>query len=229
VFDAHAADSVPQTATQSTHVVRDAAQANSYVAAASDGETQCACADRRAVEGAFAYETLSATLQERLCALLGLSFVRAIYGLYGVVGDTIGREPTITEPVAADGNCFFRAVCFVLTGSEDQFDFIRQLVCNYIERYYTELQVDPNYVVSERMRSNGTWATDVEILAVASLLRCNMLVYSNSGTPDGRYRWLRYEPVPTAPSVTAAVLAYTHAAQFEQLSIMLMQIILFQF
>jgi hypothetical protein len=51
------------------------------------------------------------------------------------------------------------------------------------------------------MRKDGVWATDIEILALASLLRCDVYVYSSAGARDASVaRWLRYEPKEHLPS-----------------------------
>jgi hypothetical protein len=57
----------------------------------------------------------------------------------------------------------------------------------YIDRNFSELHFDAGYLTRSEMRYDKTWATENEIIALASLLRCNILVYSSSGTRDGHY------------------------------------------
>jgi hypothetical protein len=148
--------------------------------------------------------------QWHICASLGLALFCVLYTPVSV-NLTLHRlaPPSRTQPTGADGNCLFRSISFVLTGSEGQFHVIRELVCNYIEKFYASLGVNQSYKAVSRMRDSGIWGTDVEILALSSLLRCNIFVYTNVGTRDGSARWIRFEPINTLPSPVVTDSVYS--------------------
>lgn len=48
------------------------------------------------------------------------------------------------------------------------------------------------YIKRTEMQSLGTWATEFEIIAAASLLRTTIYVFGPSGAT---YKWLKYSPI----------------------------------
>ncbi len=84
----------------------------------------------------------------------------------------------------------------LLTGSEAQHGVLRHMICDYIAEHHSQLYARQDYLSTSNMRDDGVWATDTEILALASLLRCDVYVYSSAGSQDG----LRYEPTLHLPS-----------------------------
>ena len=55
-----------------------------------------------------------------------------IFGGYGE-----GRKPPQEVfRIGTDGNCFFRAICYILSGSEDRHYEVRQNICDYVEVHY---------------------------------------------------------------------------------------------
>lgn len=96
--------------------------------------------------------------------------------------------PSRLQRIIGDGNCFFRAVSYWVTGSQDQHIQLRDLVLRHLQgEIKLEMQVylgqDPGeYVDNSGLRNNGVWATDVEIKAAASLLGVDILVYARYGS-----------------------------------------------
>ncbi len=168
---------------------------------------------------AFNFLPLSAESRLQLCALLGLYFIGYVYL---TTSSPAPRRASITTPpvtalVQGDGNCFFQSVSVILTGSEDQHVSLRRIVCDYIALYNEQLLVDPNYLALCNMRYNGIWATETEIPALASLLRCDIFVYSSVGSRHASARWLRYEPNLNLPAISpnrqAGAIYINHANQ----------------
>ena len=111
-----------------------------------------------------------------------------------------GRKSELLEPrrihkTKEDGNCYFRAISYVLTGSEDSHGLIRQKIVNHMsndinEKFNDYLNQSVNdYLRESSMNSNGTWATDAEMMATASLLGIDIVVHSKVAD---RMEWLRY-------------------------------------
>jgi hypothetical protein len=97
--------------------------------------------------------------------------------------------------VDGDGNCLFRSVSYLLTGSAEQHLYLRHLVCNYIEQYATLFNVPHDYIATSRMRTIGVWSSEVELLALASMLHADIYTYSTVWE-DRRHvqRWVHFAP-----------------------------------
>ena len=113
-------------------------------------------------------------------------------------GNTILTKPDMccVKVMTGDGNCMFRALSFVLTGSQDQHLRVRSLICNHMHSIHllVEPHISPNtntrdYIERTRMEHNGTWGTDVELLTFANLCQTNVYVYNTE-----RYTWIVYPP-----------------------------------
>ena len=89
----------------------------------------------------------------------------------------------------------FRAISYALTGSEDLHGHIRQKIMNLMSNYIKEKLKDylnqsvNDYLRESYMNSNGTWATDAEMMVTANLLGIDIVVHSKVADRMG---WLRY-------------------------------------
>ncbi|XP_033760253.1 OTU domain-containing protein 1-like [Pecten maximus] len=109
--------------------------------------------------------------------------------------------PKQTIPIRADGNCFFRAISAIITGSESDHLRVRELITKHIsdhpDMYRTFLMSRggmSEYLTN--MRRPKEWATDVEILATATMLKSVVEVFFPcriKGTTE--YRWQTFKPL----------------------------------
>ena len=120
----------------------------------------------------------------------GLRQVRLTYTGEGL----ICSDNFIQHNVLGDGNCFFKAISYLLLGQEVKHDVIRARIIDYI--------MDPNnfdklrsyipqhypsgeaYIQGETMADLTTWATEVELFACAQLSGKDIVCYCHR-------RWLR--------------------------------------
>ncbi|XP_069103499.1 OTU domain-containing protein 1-like [Argopecten irradians] len=109
--------------------------------------------------------------------------------------------PKQTIPIRADGNCFFRAISAIITGSESEHLRVRELITKHVsdhpDMYRTFLMSrgGMNEYLSN-MRRPKEWATDVEILATATMLKSVVEVYfpcQIKGITE--YRWQTFKPL----------------------------------
>ena len=107
----------------------------------------------------------------------------------------ICRDNFIEHNILGDGNCFFRAISYLLLGQEVKQGVIRARIIEYI--------VDPNnfdklrsyipqhnlsgeaYIQGEAMADLTTWATEIELFACAQLSDKDVVCYCHR-------KWLRY-------------------------------------
>ena len=103
--------------------------------------------------------------------------------------------PLETRSIMSDGNCFFRALSFAIFNEESHHFRIRSLIVNHLlknEHVFRSFlrsgyRTISNYVLNRGVLKNGTWATEIEIIAAAHLLQTDIYVFD-----DSRQCWSRY-------------------------------------
>ena len=111
-------------------------------------------------------------------------------------GVPVVEPPSITQTVRGDGNCYFRAACVLLTGSQADHHSLRRRTVSYMQEnqeVFSDIAHIPGYPHNSGMDKPGQWATEVEIYALASMLATPICVFSPYG-PD-TFKWLTYEPI----------------------------------
>ncbi|XP_061191659.1 uncharacterized protein LOC133199853 [Saccostrea echinata] len=121
-----------------------------------------------------------------------------------------GQEITVpmnTVLVDPDGNCFFRAISFCLTGKEDFHHTIRLAVCHHLME--NDLLFTPflrpgensveNHISLSSMCMDGRWATELEILALSHLLKTEIHTYSEN-------KWVTFSGLMVNPEENMASL-----------------------
>lgn len=113
--------------------------------------------------------------------------------------------PTQVENVDGDGNCFFRTISIELGGTQTNHGSIREAVVRFMadpshHAAFTSYTGRPTteYINETSMNASGTWATDTEIVATATLLQTSVYVFS---TYVSTRKWLRYDPLFTVDNV----------------------------
>ena len=85
--------------------------------------------------------------------------------------------PLKVDVIEGDGNCLFRAISYEVTLSQDHHGFFRmshvvyyKLICiNLFElRHLNNMNVS-EYLTTNQMEISGTWGTEVEVIALATL------------------------------------------------------------
>ena len=155
----------------------------------------------RTVWPEYRYYQTDERWQQQVCARLGVSFVRST-GFQPGGPDTVLRRPDLRSlrNVEADGNCFFRAISYIITGSETQHLEIREAIISYMlsiehllighdstghANFLVPLNINSvqQYIDNTGMARNGTWGTDIEMLIVSHMFTCNVYSYdANSNT-----------------------------------------------
>lgn len=105
-----------------------------------------------------------------------------------------GRNKLCVEPTARIrakpyGSCFFHSISFLISGRQNFDLLLRHQVCNYISEAKNlrrlRSYIDPQYKTGKQylrgsgMRNRKTWATTVEIMAMAQMLQTDIVIYYN--------------------------------------------------
>ena len=106
--------------------------------------------------------------------------------------------PASVRSIKGDGNCFFQSISYIITGSEEQHEFVRRAILIHMRAFGHFLFLWLNgrtidnveeYIQLSGMEKDGTWATDVEVFALSHLFGICLYTF------DERYsKWSRYSP-----------------------------------
>ena len=149
--------------------------------------------------------------QREMCSRLKLNFVRGNGRRHVSDMRTLPtNKPLRTSRIKGDGNCLFRAFSKILTGNQDDHGLLRTMTVSYImDNLTTMRQVSPNiaeHLHTSNMISLGTWGTEIEIFALATILNATVYVYSQLGNSQ---KWLPYGPYgPSAAKYCIPQLVY---------------------
>lgn len=103
--------------------------------------------------------------------------------------------PTLRKSVVGDGNCWYRAVSYLVFGDESRYADIRVQVSRFMEVNAAKLNErnGENYVENSQVAIDQVWATDAEISATSTMLRTKIYLHAENG---GKWRWLKFDPLP---------------------------------
>ncbi|XP_038064734.1 uncharacterized protein LOC119735105 [Patiria miniata] len=145
----------------------------------------------------FAFHRIDVGLQMRLCQQLSLPLVSILPECN--LAHSAGKPASIA-PIIGDGNCFFRTLSYLVTGSERFHGELRSLVVSHmnvirmpVEKFcFDERTSLPVYLARSNMSQDGSWATDVEIFTAAHLLGTDIYIYSAGNNNTANPRWHKF-------------------------------------
>ena len=135
------------------------------------------------------------------------------------VGCKFSGAPTVQQSIAGDGNCYYRAISWIITGTQTHHIKVRKSICTYIssQENFEKMRVHilpfhrvktsntrqsgiprgllyttpgKQYVQAKKMDVVGTYATQVEIWATAFMLGKD--VFTWTGTQNMSPRWVKH-------------------------------------
>ena len=138
---------------------------------------------------------LSLYYRKQIAAKFNLGDTLGKLSIEGIVGSMCMKN-YISKHVVCDGNCFFRAIAFLITGSE----LFHNIICvnsvayivkeanwDHLKQYVpTKYSTGLEYVNNTRMAFFAEWATKVELFACAQFTGKDIIVYTAHG-------WLHYK------------------------------------
>lgn len=108
--------------------------------------------------------------------------------------------PKSVDTILGDGNCLFRAISKEITLSEEHHALIRKYTVDFIITspyspvFSALINGDTSkYVSDSQMDENGIWGTEVEVMALATMLHTPIVIYTRRTNGDSS--WERYPPV----------------------------------
>ncbi|XP_030853795.1 OTU domain-containing protein 3-like [Strongylocentrotus purpuratus] len=95
------------------------------------------------------------------------------------------EHPCTIKHVTGDGNCFFRAISFCVSGNENNHLLVRKAIVVHLlknkNRFGTRVRDGfanvSDYVTKSKVFQKGTWATEMEIMVLANLIETDIYIY----------------------------------------------------
>ena len=141
-------------------------------------------------------------------------------------------EPWETENIVGDGNCLFRCFSHIITGSQNSHPQLRAIIAHFIASegisrlgwYFKSKRLTPcGYFLTENLTSlEGTWGSDVEIMAASDILNVDIYVANNDYRKEGTLtREVRWSLLGASTNPTAALYITNYGLHFEPVTSML--------
>ena len=129
----------------------------------------------------FIFNPLTVPVRKAICQRLDMPFQKADLKHENIGEKLFDRNPKV-KTILGDGNCLFRGLAVAITGWETAHLAFRQLICEHISEVGTYMNIDPHkYLKDSKMKSLKIYGTDVEIMAAAQIIGCDIYVYHTYG------------------------------------------------
>ena len=163
---------------------------------------------------------LNVDWQREKCSQLKIPFIEPIKQPTNFSGCKLRKYlPWQYEHIAKDGNCLFRCLSKIISGSQYH-PKIRGEIVRFIAKYgkdklqwYFDILKETrlSYLLRTLMDENGSWRTEVEILAASAILEVNIYVASECNTirlgfGDRDIKWNRYCAAPIMMNCLLSIL-----------------------
>ena len=129
--------------------------------------------------GKFHFNPLTRSSREEVGPLVQITKFADIP--YAHIGQELKGLPRFRERMKGDGSCYFRAISFAISETQEYHDNVRRAICDYIETFPGRLNAvlqnahdvrsGHEYIQKSEMQKCTTWATEIEILATAKCFR----------------------------------------------------------
>ena len=167
----------------------------------------------------YKYNPVDCEWQINACSRLGIAFVGPNSVRPGGPRVPLKTpEARTIRRIVGDGNCLFRSLSYVITGSEEQHRAIRQRIVEHmfdISHFLLGIHIASQfssvaeYIRATEMHRPTTFGTEVEIFTMAHLLKTAIFSYSQTDR-----QWWRYSPnfvdMSLADDCTAMAMYLNH-------------------
>ena len=110
--------------------------------------------------------------------------------------DELKQAERNLDYITGDGNCLYRAISKSLFGKQKYHPQVRTLLADFVEwnscLFKNHFIGETNTAYCKRIRKNGQWGSQIELIAVATILQLPVFLFSQQ--EDGSRKWIRYEP-----------------------------------
>ena len=143
------------------------------------------------------FKPVDESWQKAQCDKLTLNYNRIAYTSNAPDSQNLNTtQPATVKQIIGDGNCFFRSLSYIISGTEDNHLQVRDCIVFHMytlqDRITSVMPVVTTvdqYLQRSNMRQPGVWATQVELFTAAHLLKTNIYLYTRQGA---LFKWMEY-------------------------------------
>ena len=133
----------------------------------------------------FLFKPVHANSQRFLCSLVNTCVIIEHKFVHGKDIRNLNTPSKIFK-IKGDGNCFFRALSYIITGRQTYHVVLRKKIIDHMRIIENLLQPHlssslSDYLNNSQVANESVWATDVEIFSACSLLETDIYVYTKVG------------------------------------------------
>ena len=154
------------------------------------------------VQSPFIFHCVDEKWQHESCGLLKINFACCNKMNKGSPCMPL-TQPKQTHPIGGDGNCMFRSVSYVMTGSQEHHLEVRAKTLEHMETIaplvlghirgrssaMSKFSSVKEYVQYTKMDKQGTWGTEIELLVLSHLLKTSIYTYLTTNK-----KWFVFSP-----------------------------------
>ena len=154
------------------------------------------------VQSPFIFHCVDEKWQHESCGLLKINFACCNKMNKGTPCMPL-TQPKQTHPIGGDGNCMFRSVSYVMTGSQEHHLEVRAKTLEHMETIaplvlghirgrssvMSKFSSVKEYVQHTKMDKQGTWGTEIELLVLSHLLKTSIYTYLTTNK-----KWFVFSP-----------------------------------
>ena len=108
-------------------------------------------------------------------------------------GEFCDGLPSEIKIIKGNENCFFKAVSYILAGTEEMCAYTRLKTSEFMRSNGAHIQNAQAYCKQSHMEKNSVWAMENEILAAAKLFDRYIVIYSfYESSYKSLMKWLHY-------------------------------------
>ncbi|XP_030841033.1 uncharacterized protein LOC115923821 [Strongylocentrotus purpuratus] len=134
----------------------------------------------------FKFLPLSKNDKQNICTKLNIRYIGTSCDSR-LDRDSFIGIPLHSKQIIGDGNCFFRAISYAISGTEHNHAILRNATVKHLlqtkdmfnNTLRQEYRTVREYVSKRRIMEDGTWATDTEISALANLIDTDIYSYND--------------------------------------------------
>ena len=113
------------------------------------------------------------------------------------------QAPSESDKTQGDGNCYYRSIAKVITGSDEAHGIMRMKIAESAMRHHEKIQIctprcatveDIKTHIDEISTKDGEWATEIEVMATSLLLNTIIASFSPILPEENNYVWTFTNP-----------------------------------
>ena len=122
-----------------------------------------------------------------ICKKIGLEYFPTIDNFRAqyskITKISIHEQPVLTQNVRGDGNCLYRAISYIVSGTEDNYAILKQKAGEELGQFgklYNNIPTDNLPALISDAITDGSWAEDYHFIVLSAILNLPVYVFDRT-------------------------------------------------